>query len=375
MRILGKVLPLVVLFCLFGGSLVGQTIRCSSNDGRRHYCNADTRNGVVMTKQVSGAACQQGYSWDYDERAIWVDHGCRADFALESGAAGYSGKTIYCASDDGRKHYCKTETRAGVALVKQRSGSACQQDYSWGFDDRGVWVDHGCRADFALEARPQDPPSDGNGRGNSVVRCSSDDGGRHYCQADTRGDVELLNQRSHAECRQGHSWGYDQQGVWVDHGCRADFIVEPNERPENPEMGSGGQSLYCPSDDGRRHSCQADTRGGVEMVKQRSESSCQQGYSWGYDDREIWVDHGCRADFVTGAGADYPARGAGHGRSCARSVGEQRANQLVEQCLQASPGTHPPCSAQNSCKMITDEIRRSCELLGNGAPGFCAEYR
>ena len=32
-------------------------------------------------------------------------------------------------------------------------------------------------------------------------------------------------------------------------------------------------------------------------MKQRSDSSCRQGYSWGYDRRGIWVDHGCRADF------------------------------------------------------------------------------
>jgi len=65
----------------------GQTICWSSNDGGRHYCKG--RNGVAMTKQISGAACQQGCSWDYGERASWVDHG-----------------------------------RTGVVLVKQRSGSA-----------------------------------------------------------------------------------------------------------------------------------------------------------------------------------------------------------------------------------------------------------
>jgi hypothetical protein len=36
----------------------------------------------------------------------------------------------------------------GVRMVKQNSDSTCQQDYSWGFDRNGIWVDHGCRGDF-----------------------------------------------------------------------------------------------------------------------------------------------------------------------------------------------------------------------------------
>jgi len=57
-----------------------QMITCSSDDGRRNYCNADTRDGVRMVRQRSDAACRQGSTWGYDHRGIWVDRGCRADF-------------------------------------------------------------------------------------------------------------------------------------------------------------------------------------------------------------------------------------------------------------------------------------------------------
>jgi hypothetical protein len=57
------------------------------------------------------------------------------------------------------------------------------------------------------------------------VSCSSDDMHRHYCPADTRGGVQLLKQRSESACRQRRSWGFDRSGIWVDHGCRADFQV------------------------------------------------------------------------------------------------------------------------------------------------------
>ncbi len=62
-----------------------QTITCSSDDGGRHNCPVDTRGGVQMTNQRSGSACTQGYSWGYDRNGIWVDHGCRADFTVNTG--------------------------------------------------------------------------------------------------------------------------------------------------------------------------------------------------------------------------------------------------------------------------------------------------
>jgi hypothetical protein len=61
--------------------------------------------------------------------------------------------------------------------------------------------------------------------------------------------------------------------------------------------------------------------------------------------------------------------------TCLNAVGIERSRQLVNECLQVSPATHPPCNAQNACSLIVDEIKRGCALLGQGAPGFCAEYR
>ena len=77
------------------------------------------------------------------------------------------------------------------------------------------------------------------------MRCSSDDGGRHYCEADTRGDVDLIRQHSDAPCEEGVSWGFDRRGIWVDHGCRAEFVAQPNERPQHPEgmVARGSRSI------------------------------------------------------------------------------------------------------------------------------------
>lgn len=62
-------------------------------------------------------------------------------------------QTISCSSDDGNRHYCGAGVSGRARLVQQRSESACTEGYSWGLDDRGIWVDHGCRADFVIEER------------------------------------------------------------------------------------------------------------------------------------------------------------------------------------------------------------------------------
>ena len=221
--------------------------------------------------------------------------GVIALFAV-AGRSASAQQVVTCSSDNGKRNYCPVDTRGGVSMVRQRSDARCQQGYSWGYDQRGIWVDRGCRADFSINTyRPGGP---GYGPGGGVITCSSDDGGRKYCPANTRGGVSMVRQRSDARCQQGYSWGYDQRGIWVDRGCRADFSVNTGYSPGGPGYGQGGQTITCSSDSGKRNYCPADTRRGVQLVKQRSDARCTQGYSWGYDQRGIWVDRGCRADFV-----------------------------------------------------------------------------
>ena len=113
----------------------------------------------------------------------------------------------------------------------------------------------------------------------------------------------MVNQRSGSPCRQGYSWGYDRRGIWVDHGCRADFITRvavgpgPGYGPGGPPPQQGGV-ITCSSDNGRRNYCAVPTGRGVRLVRQRSDSPCRQGSTWGYDRGGIWVDRGCRADFA-----------------------------------------------------------------------------
>jgi hypothetical protein len=73
----------------------------------------------------------------------------------------------------------------------------------------------------------------------------------------------------------------------------------------------GAQFISCSSDNMRRNYCAADVRGGVQLVKQRSDAPCLFNRTWGYvKGRGIWVDRGCRADFQIGGNG-----GGGGGKS------------------------------------------------------------
>lgn len=206
----------------------GQTITCSSDNGKRNYCNADTRGGVQLVRQRSGSACVQGQTWGWDRNGIWVDRGCRADFATGRGGnvgGGGVGQTITCSSDNGSRNYCNADTRGGVQMLNQRSGSPCIQGQTWGWDGRGVWVDRGCRADFRIGGGGGNNwrPGPGPGAGQTFT-CSSDNGSRNWCSIPGGGgNVVMSRQISGSPCVQGQTWGIDRRGVWVDRGCRAEF--------------------------------------------------------------------------------------------------------------------------------------------------------
>jgi hypothetical protein len=71
-------------------------VRCESRDYRYSYCPVSTYGDVQLRHERSYGACHYGRSWGYDHRGIWVDRGCRADFAVDEGSRGrYSGYDYY----------------------------------------------------------------------------------------------------------------------------------------------------------------------------------------------------------------------------------------------------------------------------------------
>lgn len=74
---------------------------------------------------------------------------------------------------------------------------------------------------------------------SQTVVCESNGNDRRYCATDTRGGVQLVREMSSASCRQGSTWGYDNRGIWVSNGCRAEFAVASGYATNRNRYGYG----------------------------------------------------------------------------------------------------------------------------------------
>lgn len=68
----------------------------------------------------------------------------------------------------------------------------------------------------------------------------------------------------------------------------------------SPSSAFADHTVRCESDNYDFQRCPADTRGGVELRRQLSDTDCRRGENWGYDRRGIWVDNGCAGEFRVG---------------------------------------------------------------------------
>lgn len=211
-------------------------VRCGSESRETVRCKADTRGGVTLERQLSRAGCWYDETWGFDSKGIWVSNGCRADFALgkkpsigsapsqaaPSGSSGLSGDQVAA----GAAAALVVGALAAVLLSNRGGGDDDDDD-----DDRCRYRDSRGRCQDEPQCRRRDKRGrcidDGNDpwSRDQRVKCESQGHKERYCRVDTRRGVELYRQLSEARCRYGSSWGYDRKGIWVDKGCRAEFVI------------------------------------------------------------------------------------------------------------------------------------------------------
>jgi hypothetical protein len=134
-----------------GSNPAQQRITCSSNNGRRNWCDIGGSRNVRLVRQISGSACIRDNTWGVDRSGLWVDRGCRAEFLVVGGIPGPPPpRIVTCSSINSRRNWCDIGGRRDVQLARQISGSPCIRNNTWGVDRSGIWVDRGCRADFRV---------------------------------------------------------------------------------------------------------------------------------------------------------------------------------------------------------------------------------
>ena len=73
-------------------AIADEIVTCKSHDYKYTHCNIRSAGYVTLQKQLSNTRCEQGRTWDYDRRGIWVDDGCKAEFLVESDDYGHGDK-------------------------------------------------------------------------------------------------------------------------------------------------------------------------------------------------------------------------------------------------------------------------------------------
>lgn len=260
-----------------------QTFRCESPEYKYRYCGVDTRYGVRLVRQISNTQCIRGQNWGVNPGGVWVDKGCAAEFGM--GRDGYRDQaryaqqsTLRCKSKKFRYQFCPTHTDAGVRLLRQHSSKAqCVFGQNWGYDQRGIWVDQGCDAEFSV--------GDGYANGQD----------RYYPYARQQDRRAVREGRNLREADYGD--GYQP---------RNRYDQRSNQRRNQPRQGgarlgdygrTNTQLIRCESPDFRHRSCQVRIDQRVRIVRQISDTQCVQGRNWGFDRNRIWVDKGCAAEF------------------------------------------------------------------------------
>ncbi len=175
----------------------GGSIRCESRDGRYQQCAIGGRGNVQLIRQLSRTTCIEGRNWGIQRGAVWVSNGCRADFAINSD---YSRHSNYRGGYQGN-HQQPYYGNPQRGYIQYESGQ-----YGNGFQGGS----HGYN----------------NAASYGIFECSSNDSRYNYCPIQIgRGRVQIEYQLSRTACVLGSNWGFDRGGIWVNRGCRAQFVV------------------------------------------------------------------------------------------------------------------------------------------------------
>lgn len=160
----------------YNGGYAG-TLRCESRNNKLQRCNVRTDNRVDLIRVIRGR-CSKGRDWGFTANQIWVSGGCRAEFGYGYANNGgyptplpqpiddYAG-TLRCESWSYKYQQCNVPTNNRVDLTRKIAGK-CNAGRQWGYTGDFIWVDKGCRAEFAYGYRDVQPTRPDKDKGPST---------------------------------------------------------------------------------------------------------------------------------------------------------------------------------------------------------------
>ena len=144
----------------------GWVVTCESIKYGYENCNV-FNSGVMLVNQLSEThsagrgSCRRGFDWDANNRGIWVNNGCRAEFYVYNANSIPAERTINCESWNYEHARCFAPGITGSEQVSiwtrtshlEESGrGSCRFGDDWGISRDGIWVANGCRAIFLIRS-------------------------------------------------------------------------------------------------------------------------------------------------------------------------------------------------------------------------------
>ena len=116
-----------IAICLFMTDvLASDFITCESKYDKRTYCSIRDAQDAAITlyNKMSKASCDEGRSWGRDNRGVWVDRGCRAEFEVQH----YNDRDARYGSNHSDHHSWDSERDKNRELALENERLALERD-------------------------------------------------------------------------------------------------------------------------------------------------------------------------------------------------------------------------------------------------------
>ncbi|MDQ3136389.1 MAG: DUF3011 domain-containing protein [Gemmatimonadota bacterium] len=217
------------------GAGATRQITCGSLGGNQVQCRTlGYATNVRLVRDLSGR-CRQNSNWGYTDSFIWANSGCRALFEVSYGGTTpvpptppTSGtRRFMCGNANGTQAQCQTTGQATeVLLVRNLGGTLCRENSNWGHTSSYIWTRGGCRAEFEVTYNNSGPVPPTPPVASRTMTCGNSAGSSMSCNPMGRvASVRLVRDYTGSGCRQGSTWGFTQDDLWVRGGCYGQFAV------------------------------------------------------------------------------------------------------------------------------------------------------
>jgi Protein of unknown function (DUF3011) len=282
------------------------TVRCESRGNSQETCPIPSNARVELARTLSQEACREGRNWGVGTSFIWVNRGCRAEFAVTS--TGYEPGPGNATANPNQLRACRSEADRRLAAysydqisveAESRQGSVAYVRW-WVGPMSGLCA---VAANGRVLQFTNNPVGIGGGATTRVVCESRYD--RQECRVPAGASIRLLRQIGQEPCRLNDTYGQGPGYIWVAKGCRGEFEVVTAGGGGGP----GSNRVVCASSLNTRRQCAIPPGAQARLVRQMSEVQCRTNQNWGIGPDYVWVTRGCSGEFeVTGAGGGAGVR-------------------------------------------------------------------